>query len=122
ARDDVRPFAIFLDGDHVRRLASMGVRDTLTKFIETQIGPSDMIGLMYPLQSVLNLRMTRNHAAIVQGLQRFVGRKYDYTPMNEIEQQYANYPVETFERIRAKVSLSALKGLIIHMGTLKQGR
>jgi hypothetical protein len=81
-----------------------------------------MIGLMYPLQSVLNVRMTRNHAAIVQGIQKFTGRKYDYTPMNDIEQQYANYPTETVERIRNKVSLSALKGLIIHMGTLKQGR
>src|SRR5580765_2557224 len=78
AKDDVRLFAVFLDDYHVRRLASMGVRDPLTKFIETQLGPSDMIGLMYPLQSVLNLRMTRNHGAIVQGIQRFVGRKYDY--------------------------------------------
>ena len=122
ARDDVRLFAVFLDDYHVRRLASMGVRDPLTKFIEAQLGPSDMIGLMYPLQSVLNMRMTRNHQAIVQGIQRFVGRKYDYTPMNDIEQQYANYPTETVERIRNKVSLSALKGLIVHMGTLKEGR
>ena len=101
---------------------SMSVRDPLSRFVETQLGPSDMIGLMYPLQSVLNVRMTRNHAAIVQGIQKFIGRKYDYTPMNDIEQQYANYPTETVERIRNKVSLSALKGLIIHMGTLKQGR
>jgi len=122
ARDDVRLFAVFLDDYHVRRLASMSVRDPLSKFIETQLGPSDMIGLMYPLQSVLNVRMTRNHEAVVQGIQRFVGRKYDYTPMNEIEQQYANYPTETVERIRVKVSLSALKGLIVHMGTLKEGR
>ena len=122
ARDDVRLFAIFLDDYHVRRIASMGVRDPISRFVERQLGPSDMIGLMYPLQSVLNLRMTRNHGAIIQGIQKFNGRKYDYTPMNDIEQQYANYPVETVERIRNKVSLSALKGLIIHMGTLKQGR
>jgi VWFA-related protein len=122
AKDDVRLFAIFLDDYHVRRNASVGVRAPLTKFIETQLGPSDMIGLMYPLQSVLNLRMTRNHGAVVQAIQKFTGRKYDYTPMNEIEQQYANYPTETVELIRNKVSLSALKGLIIHMGTLKQGR
>jgi VWFA-related protein len=122
ARDDVRLFAVFLDDYHVRRLASMGVRDPLTKFIQTQLGPSDMIGLMYPLGSVLNVRMTRNHEAVVQGIQHFLGRKYDYTPMNEIEQQYANYPTETVEQIRNKVSLSALKGLIVHMGTLKEGR
>jgi VWFA-related protein len=122
AKDDVRLFAIFLDDYHVRKLSSMSVRDPLSKFVQTQLGPSDMIGVMYPLQSVLNIRMTRNHDAVVTALQRFTGRKYDYTPMNDVEQQYANYPVETVERIRAKVSLSALKGLIIHMGTLKQGR
>ena len=122
AKDDVRLFAIFLDDYHVRKIQSMAVRDPLSRFVERQLGPSDMIGLMYPLQSVLNVRMTRNHKAIIQGLQRFSGRKYDYTPMNDIEQQYANYPTETVERIRNKVSLSALKGLIIHMGTLKQGR
>ena len=122
AKDDVRLFAIFLYDYHVRKIQSMSVRDPLSRFVERQLGPSDMIGLMYPLQSVLNLRMTRNHGAIIQGIQKFTGRKYDYTPMNDIEQQYANYPVETVERIRNKVSLSALKGLIIHMGTLKQGR
>jgi VWFA-related protein len=122
AKDDVRLFAIFLDDYHVRQLASMSVRTPLANFVETQLGPSDMIGVMYPLQSVLNIRMTRNHEAVVKAVQQFKGRKYDYTPMNDIEQQYANYPVETVERIRAKVSLSALKGLIIHMGTLKQGR
>ena len=122
ARDDVRLFAVFLDDYHVRRSNSIGVRDPLSKFIDLQLGPSDMIGLMYPLESVLNVRMSRNHQAVIQGVQRFLGRKYDYTPMNDIEQQYAHYPTETVERIRNKVSLSALKGLIIHMGTLKEGR
>ena len=32
------------------------------------------------------------------------------------------YPAETVEQIRNQVSLSALEGLIIHMGSLKEGR
>ena len=32
----------------------MSVRDPLSTVRRTQLGPSDMIGLMYPLQSVLN--------------------------------------------------------------------
>ncbi len=51
ARDDVRLFAIFLDDYHVRRGASLAVRDQLARFIETQLGPSDMVGLMYPLET-----------------------------------------------------------------------
>ena len=81
-----------------------------------------MIGLMYPLQPVLTVRMTRNHDQIVRGIAQFTGRKFDYTPRNDIEQQYATYPAETVEVIRNQVSLSALKGLIVHMGTLKEGR
>jgi VWFA-related protein len=122
ARDDVRLFAIFLDDYHVRRGASLSSRNPLAQFIDTQLGPSDMVGLMYPLEPTAALRMTRNHSAIVRGLQQFQGRKYDYTPSNEFEEKYAYYPVETVERIRNQVSLSAIKSLIIHMGSLKEGR
>ena len=76
AREDVRLFAIFLDDYHVRRGASMAVRGQLAQFVDTQLGPSDMIGVMYPLESTASVRMTRNHSAVVRGLQQFLGRKY----------------------------------------------
>ena len=121
ARDDVRLFAIFLDDYHVRPQSSVGVRDPLSSFIGT-LGPSDMVGVMYPLQSISAVRMTRNHAAVIKGIQQFVGRKGDYTPRNQFEETYVHYPTESVERIRNQVSLSAIKGLIIHMGSLKEGR
>jgi VWFA-related protein len=122
SREDVRLFAIFLDDYHVRRGASMAVRTPLTRFVETEMGPSDMIGVMYPLESTSSVRMTRNHSAVVRGLEQFQGRKYDYTPRNQFEERYAYYPTEIVEKIRNQVSLSALKALIIHMGSLKEGR
>src|SRR5712672_1791428 len=79
ARDDVRLFSIFLDDYHVRKGASLASRNQLSRFIETQLGPSDMVGLMYPLESTSSVRMTRNHSAVMRGLQQFEGRKYDYT-------------------------------------------
>jgi len=122
ARDDVRLFAIFLDDYHVRKENSIRVRQPIQQFVHTQLGPSDMIGLMYPLESVFNVRMTRNHNAVVSGVEKFLGRKYDYTPLNDLERQYTYYPAETQEQIRVRVSLSAIRGLIVHMGTLKEGR
>ena len=122
ARDDVRLFGIFLDDYHVRRGTSLSVRNPLMRFVQTQIGPSDMVGIMYPLESTSSVRFTRNHEAVMKAMQQFVGRKYDYTPKNEMEEQYAHYPTEVVEQIRNQVSLSAIKGLIIHMGTLKEGR
>ena len=122
ARDDVRLFAIFLDDYHVRKENSMRMRNPLEQFVQTQLGPSDMIGLMYPLESIFSVRMTRDHDAVVRGLEKFMGRKYDYTPTNDLERQYAYYPAETQEQIRVRVSLSAIRGLVVHMGTLKEGR
>jgi VWFA-related protein len=122
ARDDVRLFAIFLDDYHVRRGASLSVRNPLSTFIENNLGPSDMIGVMYPLESTASVRMTRNHSAVMRGLQQFQGRKYDYEPRNQYEETYAHYPAEIVEKIRNQVSLSAIKALIVHMGSLKEGR
>jgi VWFA-related protein len=121
-RDDVRLFAIFLDDYHVRRGASVSVREPIARFIETQLGPSDMVGVMYPLQAVSAVRMTRDRRRMLQSLESFVGRKGDYTPRNRLEEQYANYPAEEVELIRNQVSFSAIKGLISHLGSLKEGR
>jgi len=122
AREDVRLFAIFLDDYPVRRGTSLAVRNQLTQFVENNIGPSDMIGLMYPLEPTSAVRMTRNHSAVVRGLAQFTGRKYEYEPKNQFEENYAHYPTETVERIRNQVSLSAIRSLIVHMGSLKEGR
>ena len=121
-RDDVRLFAIFLDDYHVTRGSSLTARDQIARFVDTQLGPSDMIGLMYPLESTASVRMTRNHDAVMGAVRQFDGRKYDYRPKNSIEERYQYYPAETIEKIRNQVSLSALEGLIIHMGGLKEGR
>ena len=122
SRDDVRLFAIFLDDYHVRRGTSMAARGQLAKFVETQIGPSDMVGIMYPLESTASVRMTRNHSAVTRALQQFLGRKFEYEPKNQIEENYAHYPTEMVEKIRTQVSMSAIKALIVHMGSLKEGR
>ncbi len=122
ARDDVRLFGIFLDDYHVRRESSMRVRDELAQFVQKQLGPSDMVGIMYPLESLDSVRMTRDHAAIEKALEQFTGRKYDYEPKNAFEEKYADYPTETVERIRVQVALSALKAFIIHLGGLKEAR
>src|SRR5262245_41909197 len=122
ARDDVRLFAVFFDDYHVRRGASMSVRNPITKFIDTQIGPSDMVGIMYPLESTASVRFTRNHDAVMRAVQQFQGRKDDYTPRNQFEEKYAYYPTEVVEKIRNQVSLSAIKSMVVHMGSLKEGR
>ncbi|MGE3955384.1 MAG: VWA domain-containing protein [Vicinamibacterales bacterium] len=122
ARDDVRLFAFFMDDYHTRLETSMQAREQLARFVQTQLGPTDMVGMMYPLQPVAAVRMTRNHDAIVRGLMQFTGRKYDYTPKNQFEERYAYYPTEIVEQVRNQVSMSALRSLMVHLGGLKEGR
>ena len=123
ARDDVRLIAFFLDDYHVRESPSLTARLEFVKFVETQLVPTDMVTLMYPLQPISAVRFTRNHGSIAQGLRNFVGRKYNYEPKNAIEQGYVyRMSTQSVEMIRNDVSIGAIKSLIIRMGGLKEGR
>jgi VWFA-related protein len=122
ARDDVRVYAILLDDYHVRRANSISVRAPLTRFIQTQLRPNDMIAVMYPLQPASDVSFTRNHASIISAIERFEGRKYDYRPRNQMEENYVRYPTETVERIRNDVVMGALRGLSVRLGSLSERR
>ena len=123
ARDDVRLFAIFLDDYHVRRGASLSVRNPLMTFIENKLGPSDMIGVMYPLESTASVRMTRNHSAVMRGLAAVPGAQVRLRAAGtSTSRPTRTIPTEIVEKIRNQVSLSAIKALIVHMGSLKEGR
>ena len=122
ARSDSRIFVFFLDDYHVRDYNAMRLLAPLVEFVETQLAPTDLVAVMYPLTPVFDVRLTRNHAQIVRALQGFRGVKYNYEPRNMYEQQYAYYPTTTVEKIRNDVSLSALRGLSIHLGGLREGR
>jgi hypothetical protein len=52
----------------------------------------------------------------------FTGRKYDYTPKNAMEERYTSSPPETQERMRNDLTISALEGLCLFMGALRDGR
>jgi len=121
-RDDVRLFVIYLDDYHVRRGNSMSLREPLIRFIRNQLGPMDLIGVMYPLTPFDGIDFTRNRDATIQAIEHFDGRKYDYRPMNQFEEKYMYYPVETVEMIRNQVSLSALRSLVGGLSTMREGR
>jgi VWFA-related protein len=123
AKEDTRIFAIFLDDYHVRKENSIRGREPIARFIENQLQPTDMVGIMYPLTPLSDVLLTHNHGNVASAIRSFLGRKYDYTARNLFEERYVNY-VSTMEaeRIRNQVTLSALKGLIVHLGGLREGR
>ena len=121
-RDDVRVFVFFFDDYHVRRSNSMTVREPLMRFVQNQLRPNDIVALMYPLSPVSDLTFTRNHGVVMGAINNFVGRKFDYTPLNQLEANYMRYPTEQVEKIRNDVVMGALRGLSVRLGSLREGR
>jgi VWFA-related protein len=122
ADENARIFVFFLDDYHVRLGNSMAIRRPLAEFIQNSIGPNDLLAVMYPLTPLDAVTLTRDHQAVIRMVERFEGRKFNYEPRNALEQRYALYPAEVVERIRRQVSLSAIEGLSIKLGALREGR
>ncbi len=122
SRPDIRVFVIFLDDYHVRDGNSIRARRMLVDFIENDLLPTDLVGVMYPLMPVTEVRLTRDHDAVINAVRQFEGVKYEYEVRNLYEARYNMYPTEIVERIRNEVSLSALRGLMTMLGGLREGR
>jgi VWFA-related protein len=121
-RDDVRLFVFLLDDYHTRDRNAISIRQTLTNFVETKIGPLDIMGIMYPLWSAEEVTFTRDKEKIVDAIQHFEGRKYDYRPRNEYERIYDRLSTSDIERLRNHIVQGALEGLAIKLGGVRDGR
>jgi len=122
ADESARIFVFFLDDYNVRVGNAMAARREIADFIRTQVAPNDLLAVMYPLTPLDAVVLTRNHESIIRTIEQFEGRKFRYQPRNAIEDKYAQQPTEIVERIRRQVSLSALKGLSVKLGALREGR
>ena len=122
SKDDVRLFVLFFDDYHVRLGNSISVKEPLTRFVQNEIRPNDVVGIMYPLTPLDGITFTRNPATVISAIERFEGRKFDYRPRNLFEEQYARAPSETVEQIRNQVVMTALRGLASRLGGLREGR
>jgi VWFA-related protein len=120
ARDDVRVFGILLADYQICGQRSRAVRDAMATFIR-KLGPNDLIAVMDPLTSVRDLVFTYDHDAVLQTVQRFEGRRGDYTPRNAIETEH-NLQLGGAERLRMAVVRDALKALAVRLGSMREGR
>lgn len=123
AREGIRLFAILLDEYHVSGgVSTERVRDTLTRFVDHDLGPRDLVAVLKPLDSLLTIRVTRDRDQIRHTIETFQGRKGEYEPRNVFERNFiAGAPVR-IEQVRAQVTTSALSALVAHLGTLNEGR
>jgi VWFA-related protein len=120
SRDDVRLYAILLDDYHVQRMHALRVIEPLLSFVES-LPPTDLVGVYYPLDSVVDVNFQRDRAPALKAIRAFYGRRGDYTPKRPVEEEHLRR-LKDIETIRAQITTGALSGLAAHLGGLKQGR
>jgi VWFA-related protein len=122
ARDDVRVFLIFWDEYHIGRFASaIHGREALQTFVTTAFAPTDLVALMDPLLPVDALRFTRDRIAMAAEIRKLEGRLGVYMPTRSAIEE-AQLQRRDAARVRAEVTLSAVKSAAVHLGSLKEGR
>ena len=123
ADENSRIFVFFLDDYHVRKESSMSVRRPIIEFINNQLAPNDLVGVMYPLTPIDAVTLTRNHQSVINTIEKFEGRKYNYDPINDLERAYVyKLTPDVIERLRRQVSLTAVRGISTKLGSLREGR
>ena len=123
ADENARLFTIFLDDYHVRKETSLSVKKPVVEFIANQLAPGDLLGVMYPLTPIDAVVLNRNHQGVINTVEKFMGRKYDYEPINEVERGYVyKLNPQAIEMIRRQVSLTAIRGICTKLGSLREGR
>ena len=123
ADENSRIFMFFLDDYHVRRETSMSIKKPVVEFIANQLGPSDLVGVMYPLTPVDAAVINRNHQGVINAVEKFEGRKWNYEPINNVERGYVyKLTPDGIEMIRRQVSLTAIRGMCTKLGSLREGR
>jgi len=121
-KPDVRLFIMLLDDYHVRRGNDLVVKKPLIDFVQNQLGPQDMVAIMYPLTPVSALSFTRDHDSLISAINNFQGRRGIYDPKNEFEERYAYATAQQVENIRNDVTIGALKGAAVKLGGMRDGR
>jgi VWFA-related protein len=122
ARDDVRVFLIFWDEYHINRFASaIRGREALRRFVTTAFAPKDLVALMDPLTPTSAIRFTRDRTLLADRIQKLEGRRGVYLPPRS-DAERAQLEYGDVERLRAEVTVSALKSAALYLGSLREGR
>ena len=123
ARDDVRVFLIFWDEYHVSQFVpSLRAREQLTRFVLDSFGPTDLVAFMDPLTTLDSIKFTRDRRELAEHVRHLQGRRGLYVPPRSVMEEGHLQASRDIEGIRAQITVSALKGAMLHLASLKEGR
>ena len=123
ARDDVRVFLIFWDEYHIDPFVStLRAQDQLRGFLLEAFGPTDLVAFMDPLTPLDAIEFTRDRRALADHLHQLKGRRGIYVPPRSVLEETQLARSRDIERVRAQVTVAALKGAMLHLGSIREGR
>ena len=123
ARDDVRVFLLFWDEYSIDQFASsIRAREALTKFVSTAFQPTDLVALMDQLTPTDAIRFTRDFRDLGLDVKKLRGRMGLLVPTRSAVEDAQLMRGGDIRRLRAEVTLSALKSAVVFLGTLREGR
>ena len=115
-----RIVAIFLDEYHVQAGES-AARAALTRFVDTHLRADDLVAIMKPLDPLNSIRVSHDRSALSDAIERFNGRKGDYTPRTPFEDKFMSRAPREANANRVQVVSSALQALTQRLGELREG-
>lgn len=128
-----RVFVVFLDVDHVPVDGSYRLKSALATMLSRMLAPEDLVGIITSRNSPSELILARKTAVLQEQLDRYWywGRR-DTIDLQPEEQEYLNcyqryeggeaLAYELIDRRREKMTLDALKDLVIHLRGLRDER
>ncbi len=117
-----RVVGIYLDEYHVSAGENTErVRSAVSRFIDDELRPSDLLVVMRPLDHLTNVRFSRDRTSARAAVSSFTGRRNDYTPRSAFEEQYLGRSPGAVRAARAQIVISGLRALATRMGDLNVG-
>ena len=84
-RNKPRLIGIYLDEYYVSAGKTAAIRAALHRFVDEDLAAGDQVAILRPLDSLLKITLTTDHAALHRAIDAFEGRRGDYTPRTDFE-------------------------------------
>ena len=106
-----RAFAFLLDEFHTPAAEAAAIRDVLLRFVDQQLRSTDLALAVRPLESLTNIKLTMDRAALRKAIERFEGRKGDFSPRTAFERDYMAQSPAAVASARGQIVTSALRAI-----------
>ncbi len=117
-----RVIGLYLDEYHVSAGENSDrVRRAVSRFIDEQVRPNDLLVVLKPLDHLTEIRFTRDRDEARRAVGNFNGRRGDYTPRTQFEEQHLGRSPGAVRAARAQIVLSGLRALATRIGDLNGG-